>query len=324
MVKLLFVNMSNIYLTLVSDVTQTYVSNVANQFKVKPGLRLHGEGWKVSIALAILPKMSLFKDLQSADVNLMELWAETEKANQSGVSQKGYISASDLREWEKAGACHEGVDFFNTVKHRIEETAHASLDDGFKFSSARWHTLAWNKDGVQPELLLTHSHTNNSIYVYKPLAETLHWINTKSNQADSMGPNLVHSYPNHTKGASSLETGKPTQILGNWLHLSTLSDWRFINLNQSFEDALNLYPRPLEVSAKVTANSVTVTQSLGQVYYAPEGRQRYAFSPTRENFYEVQDNHWGEVEITLKELNGTLVQFQSDSQCVIRLHFKKE
>ena len=220
--KVTFRKMSNIYLTLVSDVTQNYASNVANQFK------------------------------------------------------------------------------------------------------ARWHTLAWNKDGVQPELVLTHSHTDNSIYIYKPLAETLHWINTKSNQADSMGPNLVHSYPNHTKGASSLETGKPTQILGNWLHLSTLSDWRFINLNQSFEDALNLYPRPLEVSAKVTANSVTVTQSLGQVYYAPQGRERYAFSPTRENFYEVQDNHWEEVEITLKELNGNLVEFQSDSQCVIRLHFKKE
>ena len=136
--KVTFRKMSNIYLTLVSDVTQNYASNVANQFK------------------------------------------------------------------------------------------------------ARWHTLAWNKDGVQLELVLTHSHMDNSIYIYKPLAETLHWINTKSNQADSMGPNLVHSYPNHTKGASSLETGKPTQILGNWLHLSTLSDWRFINLNQSFEDALNL------------------------------------------------------------------------------------
>ena len=73
------------------------------------------------------------------------------------------------------------------MKNRIEETVRASLDDGFKFSSARWHTLAWNKDGVQPELVITHSHTDNSIYIYKPLAETLHWINTKSNQADSMG-----------------------------------------------------------------------------------------------------------------------------------------
>ena len=65
----------------------------------------------------------------------MEIWFETEKAGQSDVWQKGYVNAGDLREWEKAGACHEGVDFFNTVKHRIEETAHASLDDGFKFSS---------------------------------------------------------------------------------------------------------------------------------------------------------------------------------------------
>ena len=62
--------------------------------------------------------------------------------------------------------------------------------------------------------------------MYKPLAETLHWMNPHTNQADSMGPNLVHSYPNDNKGASCLETGKPTKVLGNWLHLSTLSDWR--------------------------------------------------------------------------------------------------
>ena len=78
------------------------------------------------------------------------------------------------------------------------------------------------------------------------------------------------------------------------------------------------------MTANVTANKDTVTQSLGQVYYASEGRQRYAFTPVQETFQEVQDNHWEEVETTLKELDGTLVQFQSDSQCVIRLHFKKE
>ena len=148
-------------------------------------------------------------------------------------------------------------------------------------------------------------------------------MNPQTNKADSMGLNLVRSYPNHTKGVSSLDTGKPTKILGNWLHLSTLSDWRFINLNQSFEQALNLYPRPLEVTAKVTVNRVTVTQSLGQVYYAPQGRQRYVFTPVQETFQEVKDNHWDEVEITLKELDGNLVLFQSDSQCVLQLHFTK-
>ena len=73
----------------------------------------------------------------------------------------------------------------------------------------------------------------------------------------------------------------------------------------------------------MTANSVTVTQSLGLVYYAPKGRQRYAFTPVQETIHEVQDNHWDEVEITLKELNGNLVQFQSDTQCVLQLHFTK-
>ena len=71
--------MSNVYLTLLSDVTSDYSSNVANTFKVKPKLRLPGAGWKVSIVSAILPKMSLFKELQSQNVNLMELWGKTEK-----------------------------------------------------------------------------------------------------------------------------------------------------------------------------------------------------------------------------------------------------
>ena len=36
--------MSSIYVTLVSDVTKNYASNVANQFKVKPQLMLPGQG----------------------------------------------------------------------------------------------------------------------------------------------------------------------------------------------------------------------------------------------------------------------------------------
>ena len=73
----------------------------------------------------------------------------------------------------------------------------------------------------------------------------------------------------------------------------------------------------------MTANSVTVAQSLALVYYAPKGRQRYAFTPDQETIHDAQDNYWDEVGITLKELNGNLVQFQSDSQCVLQLHFTK-
>ena len=217
--------MWHVYLTLVSDVTSDYSSNVANKFKVKPGLRLPGDGWKVSIVSAILPKMALFKDLQSENVNLMELWGKTEKAGHSDAWQNGYVKASDLREWEKAETCSTAEEFFNSVKQRLEETAHASLDDGFKFSSARWINLAWDKKGAHPEMVTTNSTTSNIIRIYKPLANSLRWIKPTTNEDEIMGINMVHSYANHTKGATSLNNGKVTEILGNWLLLSTLSDW---------------------------------------------------------------------------------------------------
>lgn len=55
--------MTDLFLTLLCDVTSDYVNNEANQFKVKisPSLYLPGSGWKVSIAYAMLPKISLFK-----------------------------------------------------------------------------------------------------------------------------------------------------------------------------------------------------------------------------------------------------------------------
>ena len=222
----------------------------------------------------------------------------------------------------KEGHVARGWIFSTASKHVIQERAHSSLDAGFHISKTRWSALEWNEDAVQPEMVLTHSHIDNLIYIYNPFTEKMHWVNAQTNQAAITGPNLVHSYLNHTKGGS-FSSGKPNTLLGNWLHLSTLSDWRFINLNQSFREALNLNPRPLEVTAKVTMNNQTVTQRSVQVYYAPQGLQRYTFTPHQAQFEDVKDHHLEEIEVTLKELDGTLVNFQSDSQCMIMLHFKQ-
>ena len=199
--------MCHVYQTVASDVTNDYSGNVANKFKVKLGLKLPGEGWKVSIVSAILPKMALFKDLQSSGVNLMELWAKTEKRGQSDVWQNGYFKSTDLREWEKADTCSTAEEFFNAVKHRLEETAHASLDNGYMFSKARWINLAWDTTGAHPELVIANK---NIIRFYKAFPQALGWINPTTNQDEFMGKNMVHGYANHTKGATSLSNGKVT------------------------------------------------------------------------------------------------------------------
>ena len=310
------------YSTFVSDVTTKYTQNKAWKFTVKPNLRLPGPGWKVSIAYAILPKMALFPSLQKYPVSLMELRSKTKKQGQPDEEKKGFFNSSDLRNWEKQRLCSNGVEFFNNVKHRIEETAHSQLSQGYQFTD--WHTLEWSKDSHEPELTLKNSVKSNMMYIFKPFAEMLQWVHTTTNDDEQVGPNLVHSYPNHLKGASSLDTNTPTQQYPHWLWLSTLSDWRFINLNKSFEQANHLSPRALQVQAKISYDSTAFVQSLGHVHYAPQGRERCWYKPGHEIFYEAPFSQWAEVEFTLKELDSTLVKFQPDSQCVIVLHFKKE
>lgn len=78
--------------------------------------------------------MSLFKDFQSKSLNLIELWYEAEKSGQSPAYKKRLLQCCGFTSVEKAGACREGVDFFNSLKHVIEERAHSILDAGFHIS----------------------------------------------------------------------------------------------------------------------------------------------------------------------------------------------
>lgn len=80
--------MSDVYLTLLSDPTSEYAQNVGNHFKVRlsKSLVLPGQGWQVSIATAILPKMSLLKDLQSSSINLFEIWQDIDKTQYASYS----------------------------------------------------------------------------------------------------------------------------------------------------------------------------------------------------------------------------------------------
>ena len=309
------------YSTFVSDVTNKYKGNKAWRFTGKPNLRLPGPGWKVAISYAVLPKMALFPTLQKADVHLFELWSKTKKQGQSDEYQKGFFKSSDLRDWEKQGLGSHGLDFFNNVKHRLEETAHSELSQGYQYKD--WHALKWSKDSQEPELTLKSSVASNLIYIYKPFAEQLQWLHATTNDEEQVGPNLIHSYPQHLKGASSWDTNKPIKQFPSWLWLSMLSDWRF-NLNKSFEQANNLIPRALQVKAKIKQGSVTVVQPLGHVHYAPQGRERCWYKPVIETFYEVPFSQWEEVEMNVQELDSNPVQFQPDGQCLIVLHFKKD
>ena len=314
--------MKDVYLTLVSDVTSDYSGNVANKFKMKLNLRLPGEGWKVSIQSAILPRMALFKSLQG--INSFNLIEMRYKVDGVVAEQKIGFAGADINSLESHFCCTSGVDFMNNVMRTLEERKQFQIPSGKKILDAQNIKMEWKREGGEPELVLHHSDPSTTILILRTLADAMQWLNKQNYNDGHLGLNLVLSYPSNTREKSEVSGNVPASLDATWLHLSSKVDWRFINLNHAFAKANSLHKRSLSVSAKVIANKETVTQSLGQVYYAPEGRVRYLFTPPVEEFQEVQTEHWEEVEISLKELDGNLVNFQSSSQCLIRLHFKKD
>ena len=246
--------MSNVYLTLVSDVTQKYPSNVANQFKVKPQLRLHGKGWKVSILSAILPKMSLFKDLQSETKDLMQIWFDVEGMYSLTKRKAGRFTVNDLKAMEKENECRTGIEFMNEVKSVLDENRALHIPPGKKILDGQWVDLEWKREASEPELFIHHSDPGTSVMLLKKFAEKMQWIN-KTKQIDyHAGPNLVIMYPSHIRHASELSSGEATKIDSHWLYLSSKADFRMTNLNATFAKALNLLARPLTVVANVTSN----------------------------------------------------------------------
>ena len=308
--------MFHVYETLTSDVTSDFSGNVANKFKVKPGLNLPGLRWKVSIHSAVLPKMALFKDFQSETKNLIEMYYKVEGVVTQG---KSWIHGSDIRFMESLNKCRTGVDFMNEVKMMLDERRNYYLPVGKKILEANWVNLEWKRESGEPELLLQHSHASTRFNVLKKFAKPMHWINPSNLKDGHLGMNLLFSYPSHTRETSELSNNEVHKMDATWLYLSSKIDFRFVNVNEAFANALNLHARPLIVTATVTtgtgANKVTTDQPLGRVYYAPQGRERYLYSPPLEEVHHLIATQWDEVEIKLTELDGTAVQFQDDSQC---------
>ena len=275
----------------------------------------------INIVSAVLPTMALFKDVQTLTDNLITLYGKTVKVGGTDTWKRGDFKGSDIQALENSPMSTNVHDFFNCVMHKLNERAHAGLDTGYKFSN-KWVQFAWDKTRAQPEIILQSSDTNNLLYVHKTFANKMGWTETDDSGKIILGKNMVPDYTTYGEGTSSLSNGKAFKLFfGKWIQLNALSDWRFINLEQSFKEALNLHARPLIVTATVKSGSVTVTQPLGRVYYAPQGRERYLYTPPVEEVHHLIQTKWDEVEIKLTELDGTAVQFQDDSQCVLRLHF---
>lgn len=145
------------------------------------------------------------------------------------------MSGADLKQWESQNCCGQGMDFINVIKTAIDERRYANIPVGANVTSTKWSELEWKQDHTEAELLLKHSHRTNVFRLSKTFAEKMPWLAIKNNKLWSVGTHLKFSYPNHARPQSELSNNEPSKIDGDWLYLSALTDWRFLNLNTAFQ-----------------------------------------------------------------------------------------
>ena len=154
-------------------------------------------------------------------------------------------------------------------------------------SRSNWQTLEWSKEGTEPELVLKPGVKGNKMVFSKEMGKAFGWVED-SNDWQHAGVNLVHSYPQHKKGGTSFSNDDPLNQNLDLFYLSTLSEWRFINLNRSFNQASQLTPRPLKVTATIKQDGEGVEQDLGVIQFVPEGRTETLYVPTQEFFLQYR------------------------------------
>ena len=309
----------DLYVPVSSKFTSNYMRNKPWNFTVKLNVNLPGDGWKVRIVYAMLPPMKLLNSLQSARENLIELHLVSKKTSQPDQVNVAVLKGSDLSTWESGKLCTTGLEFFNTIKHHLEQKLQQALWTGYQYTKQTWQTLEWVKEGYEPELVIKPGDKGNKLIISKQLSNLFGWIHQHT------WSNLVYSYPQKKKGKSSFDTDQVIDRSQSETYgLSTLSEWRFINVNQSFNQACNLTPRPLTVAAFITLEGGRwVEQELGVIDYAPNGRTETMYVPDQDMFYPVVSSKWGEVLFTVKEWDYNDVPFVSSPHLYLILHFQQ-
>ena len=91
----------------------------------------------MSIVSAMLPKMSLFKDLQSENNHLMEIWYDLDGQQPLNKRKVGFVIAKDLKAMEKENKCRTGIEFMNEVKSLLDERRHTLVTAGKKIAGKK-------------------------------------------------------------------------------------------------------------------------------------------------------------------------------------------
>ena len=335
--------MSDFYVSLPSHSSKTeFPNNKANSFKIRlpHPIRLEGGGWKVGLISISLPDPA-----SQVPANLFKtswLSSNTLLINRDNEVFTALFESQNLGDKDLSKLT--GKDFMNSVRGFFNRnTIVKTLQPGWKISEAdstdKTHAhLQWQGDDFvinNQDVTLTKVNKSYypSFYINAKFAVDMGWFNDLGGGKYGLGPNVSIEL---TQGTIPTPVDTSTGgVIGDkfWsyesssglIRLTMKCNWRFINLNASFQNVLGSTKRSLFVYSDAGGSCVVgnqVTDLLREVNYNREGKGYQYFEPLHIQYIPVRKDVVDIIETEVAEMTGDLVEF-GEGNTIVTLHFKK-
>ena len=333
-----------------------FPNNNASSFKVRlpQPINFH-EPWEVGLSSISLPdqKLNLFKLNYEKSHDVFKTIQEEEvlfSMNYSnaliGASYE-YSTTVDLKNdvLKDADSIVDGVEFMKfCTKWLVQKVVRfAALDKDYVFNNQHtFFDFEW-KDQDLWMLRKTRDDADkhsSGLYFFdsldfginKKLALSMGWIfedeqgtlwlSRNLDIADQMFPVAVGKWYNiKIRQESVTLNGLPTDMI----YLNPYCTWKFVNINQSFQNILGSPSRTLFVYSDVGESTITgnkLTDLLREVKFQREGKGVTYFEPRHVHYLPVRNLILDMIEVQVAETNGKLVVFGA-GHTIVTLHFRK-
>ena len=183
--------------------------------------------------------------------------------------------------------------------------------------------FGWNGEDLLTDNVDTFMHDTKppDSKINQSLALKMSWIKQRGSGAYNLGSNLCHVFLTDTipdlKNIThnvELEDGTPAfwSLKGGLLHLSILCNWRFMNLDKSFQNVVGTKSRSLFVYSDVSGSSVVgnqITYLLREVNYQGKGEDIQYFEPLHIKYILLRKDVLDTIETQVLETTRELTDF---------------
>ena len=320
-------------IVLVSDPTEEFPTNTSSSFKVRlpVPLTLKGEGWKVGLAAISTPDAALDLTRFATAGNPRVLLVGSKLVRNLGPNDTPvhYQTTIQIKELTDDPSVVDGVSLMKALigKAQFNEVKEAQSKSKRLYDKFRV-TYEWDGEDLRmlakelDDIALTTGMTFVEWHVHVSMAKLMGWLVQNKDKSYALGPNLRYEliYKTHSSLGNYYQDVKNTElnnhdlskIESDHLQLSQCINWRFVNLNVAFREAVGKPLSTFLVYSDLVDSNIVGSQlhaMVREVEHRHQGKGVAYFEPLHIQWLPCRREYMDVVEVILAKSQGELVQF---------------